>query len=178
MIRLRHTTEADLPRVEEILDRARRFLAEQGVDQWQAGYPNLESIRGDMARRESYVLDAGEGPRGVMALCFRPDATYRDLVGSCLNEEPYAVIHRLAVADPGKGDGGLMIEAAELLCKMRGISNVRVDTHRDNRPMNRLLQKRGFVPCGTVTCPVPAGDPLRTGYHRVIPDGCACEEQP
>ncbi len=32
----------------EIIDMAKLHLREQGIDQWQDGYPNLDSIRADI----------------------------------------------------------------------------------------------------------------------------------
>ena len=44
----------------------------------------------------------------------------------------------------------IVIEAAELLCKIRGIDNIRVDTHRDNAPMRRVIEENRFTCCGII----------------------------
>jgi RimJ/RimL family protein N-acetyltransferase len=44
--------------------------------------------------------------------------------------------------------------------------NIRIDTHDDNLPMQRALEKNGFVPCGRIWC--EDGTP-RIAYQRTLP---------
>lgn len=62
-----------------------------------------------------------------------------------LNEEPYLTIHRLA------GDGQVhgLFSCALNYCKNIS-SNIRGDTHADNKTMQRLIEKNGFTKCGTI----------------------------
>ena len=51
-----------------------------------------------------------------------------------------------------------------------GKVSVRVDTHRDNRAMNRLCEKLGYHFCGVVDLSSvdPAHDSLRNAYEKVL----------
>jgi hypothetical protein len=65
--------------------------------------------------------------------------------GAWLNDAPYGVIHRIAVAEQGRGIIGFCIDECFSRCQ-----NLRIDTHRDNLPMHRALTNRGFVYCGII----------------------------
>ena len=62
-----------------------------------------------------------------------PDPTYAVIEGDpWLNDDPYWVMHRLAVAESGHGAGTRM-----LTWLTERHDNVRADTHADNVPMQR-----------------------------------------
>ena len=78
-MKLRKATLADGPAVVALYREAQAFLAAQGIDQWQDGYPNEETFQEDVARGESWVLedealalegrrDTGETTNRVFAL--------------------------------------------------------------------------------------------------------------
>ena len=54
---------------------------------------------------------------------------------------------------------------AEQLCRERGVGVVRIDTHRDNIPMNASIKKHGFSYCGVIY--LRSGAKLRA-YDNVI----------
>ena len=56
-MKLRKATLADGPAVVALYREAQAFLAAQGIDQWQDGYPNEETFQEDVARGESWVLE-------------------------------------------------------------------------------------------------------------------------
>ena len=64
----------------------------------------------------------------------------------------YAVFHRAAVGNDYRGMGiaRQMLSCAEKLALESGFNSLRGDTHHDNKAMRKLLEKRGFVPCGTI----------------------------
>ncbi len=53
----RKATEKDLKTATALIEQAKVFLRENGVDQWQTGYPNEEAIAGDLQRGEGYVME-------------------------------------------------------------------------------------------------------------------------
>jgi GNAT superfamily N-acetyltransferase len=67
--------------------------------------------------------------------------------GGWLNAAPYGVIHRIAVAEAGRGKGvaRFCFDFAFSRC-----GNLKIDTHRDNLPMQKALAKAGFAYCGVV----------------------------
>ena len=61
----------------------------------------------DMTRKESYVCQCGGRIAGTAALCLREEPNYRKIYGGQWKTAgPYGVIHRIAVADDAKGQGG------------------------------------------------------------------------
>ena len=168
---LRRAEKRDVEQIMEIIESAKAYMKDCGVNQWQDGYPNRERIETDIAEDIAYVLcDNGE-ICAFAAIAFTPERTYADIDGKWLNDEPYAVIHRSAVsgARRGTGCGRRLMERAEELCKTRGCKNIRIDTHRDNKSMARLLGACGYIKCGVITLEDRAeSDILRDGYHKVL----------
>lgn len=151
----RNTQEKDCRQVVCLWRQAQAYFKEAGIDQWQDGYPNEESLAEDMAGGESYVL-AEEETGQVLAtafISFAGEPDYEQIYeGSWQYQEPYGVIHRVAVAPERKGQGlaGVLIRQAEALCRRQGIGSLRIDTHEDNRSMQRMLVKNGFFKRGTI----------------------------
>lgn len=147
-LEIRHTTEADIARILQIFDAARRFMVSVGnTTQWQNGYPNSSVVRSDMEKGNSYVCCTADGTV-VATFCFAPspDPTYATIYdGHWLNDAPYHVIHRMASDGSVRGVGDVIIA----WCRQRD-ENLRVDTHADNRVMQRLAERNGFVWCGII----------------------------
>ena len=66
-LKLRKAHQADLPAIMEIIHQAQQSLAEQGVDQWQDGYPDEAAILRDMEKGYCHV--AVELPDKILGLC-------------------------------------------------------------------------------------------------------------
>lgn len=150
---IRLATESDATSIIEIIEKARDFLHEQGLSQWQNGYPNLASIQEDIANKQSYILVDDDLVAGTFCLCFGQEPTYAKIYdGSWLSDQPYATIHRVAVNQSlrGKGIASLLLQEAEVLAKQHDVRAIRVDTHLGNIPMQKLLQKNGFTVCGRI----------------------------
>ena len=165
----RKTTTEDIPELMKIIQQAKTYLKEQGVNQWQDGYPNEEAFEEDIAKGVSYVLEEGETILGTLALIFGEDPTYQKIYDGAWKTEgiPYATIHRIAVAaeQKGKGIAGVMLAEAEKLCKGKKVHSIRIDTHRDNHSMHRFLFKSKFEPCGIIY--LASGAP-RVAYEKRI----------
>ena len=172
---IRKSTVADLDAIEDIYDFARDYMAAHGnPTQWIA-YPQRELIENDIAAGVSYVLEdarnvgvagnvedagkvgdagdagdeAGAAICGVFALFEGPDPTYAVIEdGAWLNDEPYMVIHRIARAQNAHG---IVDAAVRFAASFKPhMTNVRIDTHAHNLPMQRALEKLGFTRCGII----------------------------
>ncbi len=168
---VRRTEEKDREQVVALWQKARTYFQEAGIDQWQDGYPNEESLAKDMAAGESYVLYDEENGK-VLATAFisfagEPDYE-RIYEGSWQSAEPYGVIHRVAVAPEQKGQGlaGRLIGHAEAMCRKRGVSGLRIDTHADNRSMRRMLEKNGFSYRGIIY--LGCGGDRRVAFEKKV----------
>ena len=146
---IRNATLSDLPEMMELYAAARRFMVDTGNPrQWAArNWPPEELIRRDIAQGKSYVC---EGPEGLLAVFFydygyRIDPCYNQIEeGAWLNDEPYGVVHRIA-AKAGSGAGKICINWAYERCR-----HLRIDTHDDNKVMQRTLAKLGFEKRGII----------------------------
>ena len=56
-MKLRPTTKNDLIEVIKIINQAKQYFKNEGIDQWQDGYPNEDSIINDINQHEAYVLE-------------------------------------------------------------------------------------------------------------------------
>ena len=149
---IRTATTADLARVEEIYAIAQRFMVASGnPNQWGPGFPGRRALEGDVAIGALRVWVGADGvPVGCFALLEGPDPTYARIYdGFWIDDGPYLVVHRFAAAVQGRGVGSAMMDWALARARERGLA-LRVDTHRDNAPMQRALAKNGFVYCGVI----------------------------
>ena len=162
-MKIRKTTANDVAAAEKIYADARVFMRESGnPTQWNKEYPNRESILSDIEKGVGYVCEEDGKLLAVFMFGIGPDKTY-DVIrdGAWKNDEPYAVIHRIAVAKDAHGRGVAGFCFAE--CFQR-FPNIKIDTHRDNVPMQRALARAGFERCGIIF--------LENGEERVAFQKC------
>lgn len=158
--RIRKAAPEDLGAIEKIYAYARIFMAQNGnPNQWGKTNPPIERIRQDIREEILYVITENERIHGVFAFFIGDDPTYRNIYEGNWNcDESYGVIHRVA----GDGSGGIFAACAHY-CGQR-CKYLRIDTHHDNRPMQRVIEKAGFRRCGIIY--IADGSP-RIAYDRV-----------
>ena len=165
----------DMDALLDILEQAKAYLRESGVDQWQEGYPNREALAADIEAGRGWLFECVDNGEiaGYECVAMTPEVCYREIDGAWLTEgENYAVIHRAMAAARYRGTrlaAEMFCFAAELAAGMGRLS-VRVDTHRDNKAMNRLCEKQGFTYCGVVDLGLvdPASASLRNAYEKLL----------
>ena len=159
---IRLAVSNDFSRVREIYAAARAYMKENGnPEQWGDSDPEDELIRGDIEAENLYLCVEGTEILGVFFYAEGADPTYQRIYnGRWLNEESYGVIHRIAVAARQRGVASFCFDYALTRCK-----NLKIDTHRDNLPMQRSLEKNGFVYCGIIH--LENGD-RRVAYQKSI----------
>lgn len=161
---IRKTRPQEHSRVMEIYAHARAFMAEHGnPNQWgPTCWPPEALIRRDIAQGKSYVCLADNRVVGVFYFDFGPDIepTYARIEdGAWRDGSPYGVVHRIASDGTVRGVGAFCIDWAYRQC-----GHLRIDTHGDNRVMQGLLTKLGFVRCGTIY--VQEDDDPRLAYEK------------
>lgn len=147
------STTSDIPQIMDIIGQAQEYLKMNEIPQWQNGYPNQDTIQQDIDQESSYVLVEGSEILATLALSFDGETSYDTTYeGQWRSKGEYGVIHRIAVDSNYKGRGiaSAMIEFVKDICIARGVHNVRVDTHRQNHSMQRLLEKNEFQYCGII----------------------------
>ena len=153
-MRVRRALPGDFSRIMEIYRQAQDYMIRAGnPTQWGHAYPDEALVRRDIEQGVCHLVCDGEAIRGVFALFAGEDPGYRVIEdGAWLNGAPYLTIHRIASDGSGRG----VFRCAVDWCK--GLSdNLRIDTHRDNIPMQNSLKKNGFTRCGIIH--LQNGDP-------------------
>lgn len=163
----RRANEQDILEILAIIKQAQSYFKKQGIDQWQGDYPNAGTIREDIAKEYAYVLLKDNHVAATVAVSFDGEETYDNIYGGeWLSNQPYAVIHHLAVNEELKGSGlsTIVMEHIFELCRQKGIHSIKVDTHEENKPMRRLLEKNLFSYCGIIH----VSDGERVAYEKLI----------
>lgn len=144
---IRKACIADLQEMMEIYDLARKFMVQTGnPTQWKNGYPQESLLRQDIAEGISYVGEMDGHLEAVFVYFKGDDPTYHVIEqGNWLNDAPYGVVHRVASRGAVKGAGTQCI-----LWGFEQCGNLRMDTHDDNKVMQHVLEKNGFVKCGRI----------------------------
>lgn len=156
----------DLSVCMEILDSGRAFQRQQGFHQWRDGYPAAADVQRDMQSGGAYLLTVDGNPAGYTFIGFDGDPAYPLIDGKWRFDEPYGVLHRVAISTNYRGmrlSDALFRLAGELV-KLRGFNALRIDTHEDNKRMQHVLNKNGFSYCGTV---LQNGEP-RLAYDKKL----------
>ena len=146
---IRKANYKDLEEIRLIYQSARKFMSDNGnPNQWGNNNPPLSRTEEDLRENNLYVVEDCKDILAVFFYKYGDDPTYKIIYqGSWLNNSPYGVIHRIAVSDKarGKGIAGICFDFAYNQCK-----NLKIDTHKDNIPMQRALAKHGFKQCGII----------------------------
>jgi len=144
---IRKTRKSDLAAIEEIYSAAKKFMRENGnKDQWNTDYPNAKSAADDMNLGIGYVCEDNDEILAVFAFGIGIEPTYTVIYdGNWLNSAPYAYIHRVAVKKHGMG----IIDFCFNEC-FKLFPNLKIDTHKDNIPMQKVLLRNGFKLCGKI----------------------------
>ena len=144
---IRKTVKEDIERVSEIYAAARKFMRESGnPDQWGGTYPGVPDILADIAKGCGYVVEDEGEVVAVFYFSAGPDPTYKEIYGGeWRSDEPYAVIHRVAVKHHGRGIIDFIFERC-----FEAAGHLRIDTHKDNLPMQKVLKRNGFEYCGII----------------------------
>lgn len=155
---IRKTEKKDIEEVLTLYASARMFMRENGNGgQWGKNYPSREQLESDIAAGASYVCvdETGEsgvktedGIVGTFAYFYGedPDPNYaviRD--GEWPDHLPYGVVHRITTLSGTHGVAFFCLDWAYEQCH-----HLRIDTHRNNIPMQNLIRKFGFQYCGIV----------------------------
>lgn len=179
-MKIRKTKIRDFDAIMPIFDEARGTIAALGIDQWQNGYPSREVIERDIELSQSHVVTDGgvctasgrlDGEIvATFALIFDGEPTYDKIYdGEWLTggSDSYIAIHRVAisVARRGSGIAGAIIAYAADAARSLGRKSLRIDTHRGNIVMRKMLEKQGFSHCGTIY--LENGDE-RVAYELVL----------
>lgn len=160
---IRHTRTDDLPVLRTIFDNARRFMVRTGnPNQWEEGFPPQAVLEADIQAGCSYVCVEDGRILATFFFSTAGEPTYRVIrEGAWLDAAPYGVVHRIAAAEQGHGVAAYCLDWCLAQC-----GNIRIDTHRDNKPMQRLLARLGYAYCGLIDLEEGRGERLAFQKRR------------
>ena len=146
---IRKAEPADIEAMLAVYEASRRYMRATGnLTQWSDGYPARADVAADIAAGNGYVGTIDGEVAMAFAFILGDDPTYRVIEqGAWLDDRPYGTIHRLG----SNGRQGGMLAACVDFC-FRHTDNLRLDTHRDNRPMLTAVGRLGFTRCGIIYC--------------------------
>lgn len=149
---LRKASVADQEIIWKILQQAISRRKEEGSNQWQDGYPNVNSIENDIEKNYGYVLESENKILGYAAVIFEIEPAYEIIQGNWLSDHEYVVIHRVAVSEEyiGFGLATKIFKEIEKIAISNNTFSVKVDTNFDNIPLLKILDKLNYTYCGEV----------------------------
>ena len=107
--------------------------------------PETTQLIDDIAKGDLYVLSDNGIIHGVFYFYIGTDPTYGVIEdGNWRSDTPYGTIHRIA----GDGSGGVLATAVAF--GKTKINHIRIDTHHDNKIMQRAIAKQGFSRSGII----------------------------
>ena len=139
---------------------------EDGSQQWQDGYPNLEVIENDIENDEGFVLTDGNTIIGYCAVIINNEPEYKKIIGKWMTTEDFVVVHRIAITKSylGRSLSQIMLKYIESFALNNSIFSVKVDTNFDNFAMLKIFEKMDYTYCGEVYF---RGSP-RKAFEKVI----------
>ncbi|MCQ2147522.1 MAG: GNAT family N-acetyltransferase [Bacteroidales bacterium] len=158
---LRKAEMSDVDRIWVILQQAVAQMLREGKHQWDETYPRSENIISDIENGFAHVLcmkpeltveNYTQEPSqcdtviAYAAVVYSGEPAYEQPQLKWLSDQPFVVVHRLAVADEVKRQGVskmLMNEVAKQAVS-KGIHSFRLDTNYDNFYMQKMLASLEF----------------------------------
>lgn len=137
----------DFDEIIEVYKHARAFMTDCGnPTQWNNFEQLKNNVLKDIENGNCYVCLDDEKIAAVFCFFIGKDSTY-DVIydGKWLNEKSYGVIHRIVVIIHRKGIATKCIKWC-----LEKYPNIRIDTHKDNIPMQKTILKSGFKYCGII----------------------------
>lgn len=136
----------------QCIEDARAYHKSMGFEQWHPGYPTQQTILDDIADHMGYVFVKEQEIVGYCCIIIGDEPAYHKIEGAWKTDRPYAVVHRMAFNQKARG-GGLSGQAIDLIkefCLSNQIGAIRVDTQEENKVMQHILDREGFLYCGLI----------------------------
>lgn len=157
-------TKATMSQLDTILTiyaSAQSFMAQNGnKDQWGTVYPPKSLVEADIKKGALYLCMENDTIACVFYYNIEEDPTYNVIYcGAWQNDAPYGVVHRVASTRTVKGAAKFCLNWAYEQC-----GNLKIDTHKNNIPMQNLLNSLGFKYSGIIHL---ANGDERLAYQKI-----------
>ncbi|MBZ6011014.1 GNAT family N-acetyltransferase [Leuconostoc gelidum subsp. aenigmaticum] len=169
---MRQAKNNDLVDIVAIIEAARLYLKQQGINQWQLGYPNQETILNDLNQKNGYVLIVEGQVAGYAAIVSGEEPSYTKIEsGHWLNKATdYVAIHRLALSPLYRGQKLTQRFMTAILTYFfeQQVIDFRIDTHPKNMPMQAVIRDNGFTKQGIVRIDEGTNSSIRWAYQLLL----------
>ena len=140
---IREAQPSDMAEIMLVMDAAKKIMRQSG---------NMYQC--DMEKNGGFVVEEDDGEHqlsgkivGYFAFLPSPEPTYAKIYeGEWIDDvQPYHVVHRIASYPNTHGIFSSIMD----FCFSHD-TNIRIDTHRDNKIMQHNILKHGFIYCGII----------------------------
>ena len=137
----------EIDEIKDIYNSAKSFMNKCGnTTQWVNDYPQREILLDDIKNNRLFVCLNNNKIVAVFCFFIGEEPTYNKIYnGKWLNTAAYGVIHRIAVTKHNKGLATFCIKWC-----LNNFHNIKIDTHKNNIPMQKTILKNGFKYCGII----------------------------
>ncbi len=151
----------ELDNIKLIYKNAREFMKlHNNPYQWGNFHPSDELLINFINNKVLYkIINENNEILGVFAFIIGIDPTYIKIDGKWINDSKYGTIHALASSNKEKGIFKDIFSFA-----LSKINHIRIDTHKDNLIMQKIILNNGFKYCGIIK--ISSGDP-RLAYEYI-----------
>ncbi len=129
-----------------------KHMRENGIDQWDENYPDLERLSNDIRTETLFAYRENNEVIGIIVLNETQDAEYAEINWSTSESDRNIVVHRLAVhpTHQGKGIARELMDFAEDWALDNDYDAIRLDTFSQNPRNQRFYTNRGYTDLGPV----------------------------
>ena len=155
----------DISSVLRIYEDAKSFIKSYNSPQWQSGYPNADTFYDDLENNRLYVYESNN--EVVACASFHSyEKDYDNIYeGSWLTTtNNYMAVHTIATNNSYRGKG-IAARFFKYIHKNFDVASIRIDTHKLNVPMIKMLEKNGFILCGIIYL---SDGQERLAYEKVL----------
>lgn len=148
----RQANYSEASQIWQILKDAIKRRKEDGSNQWQDGYPNMEVVKSDIEKKIGFVFTQNDTIIGYSAVIINDEPDYINIEGKWLSDQDFIVYHRVAISEEflAKGMAKKMMKLIEQYALSKNIYSLKADTNHDNIPMMKIFEKLGYTFCGIV----------------------------
>ena len=136
-------------------------MLENGINQWDATYPNTEIISEDLNVGTYYVAEIDGTLIGGINIDQNQDDTYLEIDWEDKSDS-FLVVHRLGVKEEfwNKNIGKDLMLFTEKLVIEKGLNSIRLDTYSGNPKAMAFYRRLGYRELGTIDL-----KPNKDKYH-------------
>lgn len=130
----------------QIYQDAKITLDAQGIFQWTDAYPNIEIVKSDIEKGETYILKDENQLVGVIILNEEQDPQYKEIDWK-FDDQKVLVVHRLAVnpTSQGKGYARKLMDFAENYALENNYAVIRLDAFIPHDRVIQFYLKRNYL---------------------------------